>query len=242
MFNSEAIVASVTHLDLSNRVFSQDELVQLQVKFPNVHSLKLSEYNLERGVLSVVSVFSHLKSLDLSRCFRLFDEDLASPQWKLGAGLESLTLSACPRIGNNAIAILKGFTSLKSLQISFCPQVTDEGLHHLRRLTNLTSLDLNSMDNMTDAGLEHLRGLRNLRSLNLSFCSQVTDAGLGCIGQLTSLENLDLTNTPVTDAGFEHLRGLRNLRSLNLSFCSQVTDAAIAQLCLELPSLNVRRE
>ncbi|MEO6807538.1 MAG: hypothetical protein ABI353_00295 [Isosphaeraceae bacterium] len=131
-----------------------------------------------------------------------------------GEGKPVVTVNfATTSVGDEAIDLLKPFTSLKKLSLNGT-KITDAGLEKLKDRTSLEKLYLVDTK-ITDAGLEHLKGLTNLQVLSL-------------------------VGTEVTDAGLEHLKGLSNLQDLFL-YGAKVTDEGVKKLKEALPKAKIEK-
>jgi serine/threonine-protein kinase len=180
-----------------------------------------------------------LQSLGLTMCARLTDDALAHVAGL--TGLRSLYLSSCERLTEDGLAYLRGLTALQILDVSFCKAVTITGVAHLSKLTGLQTLDLGGCAQLDSAGLAHLHGLTALQTLNLCRCELVTDEGLEYLQGLASLRALYLNSCrKVTDAGLAHLHQLTDLRLLSLVGCTQLTDDALERLGKALPHCEIR--
>lgn len=119
-----------------------------------------------------------LKHLDFSRCHELTDAGIKHLVGNV-PDLESLKLSFCPNIGNDAFIDL----------IRTTPQLAHLDLEELEELTNASIIELSKAP--CAPKLEHL---------NISYCEKLGDPGiLQILKRCPSLRSLELDNTRVSD-------------------------------------------
>jgi len=164
-------------------------------------------------------------------------------------GLESLNLSGCYNVSDDALAqALSGsLPLLTTLNLSLCKQITDTTLYRIAdNLRRLQHVDVSGCENITNKGiLQIMHKLSSLKSLNLRSCRNVTDKGIACVagvdrkrGSSVQLERLCLQDLQkLTDSSLKYIsHGLQMLQSLNLSFCASITDAGL-KFVAQMPSL-----
>jgi F-box/leucine-rich repeat protein 14 len=175
---------------------------------------RLSDESLKHIAQGLVS----LKNLNLSFCISVTDSGLKylSKMPKL----EELNLRACDNISDIGMAGLaeEGCCGLESLDVSFCEKIGDQALQHISQgLYHLKSLSLSSCQ-ISDEGLEKLAKMKDLQVLNVGQCSKITDKGLEVLAnELINLNSIDLYGcTKISSKGIEIIMKLPKLKSVNL--------------------------
>lgn len=133
---------------------------------------------------------------------------------------------------------LSHLESLESLHLSGCCDVTDEAIARIARLPNLHSLDLSRCHHVTDDGLALLASVTRLATLQLHGCALITDRGIRAVAELPNLETLDVSECAVGDEGLCSL-ATPALRFLNALSCKgAVRDASIRHIATALTALT----
>jgi hypothetical protein len=92
--------------------------------------------------------------------------------------LQTLNISACPRIANHSLKQLFAAKQLRTLIVADCHQLEDYGMEYLvHTLPELRSLDLSGCTDIHDGGVKELAKLGQLQTLNIRRCSGVSEAG-----------------------------------------------------------------
>jgi Leucine-rich repeat (LRR) protein len=234
-------VPGTTHLGFYGHEILPANLITPLKSLPNLVELKLlGSQALERNALASLRELKALRRLDLSGRSSTIekklngpgDDDLA-PLAQLES-LESLSITASPRITEAGLRHLAGLKNLRSLNLFGVAD--DEGLEHLKGLENLRELNLHRTQ-VRGKGLVHLQELTRLETLNLSECA-LRPGRLEPLARLTSLTVLNLERTGVTDEDMAHLKGLTKLRELKLGHNPGVTVAGLAHL-RDMKSLEI---
>lgn len=152
-------------------------------------------------IYSLLEHSPHLKSLSLSQCSALRDDNLLEIGLLVRNNLQELTLNQCTRLHHPVLSLpsltglslvgcfglsgLKGFSfpRLQRLNLSFCVRIT--GLQIEELIVKLPLLEELIM--MKCAGVHSFRiASRNLKRLNLSFSHNLRELGLACpaLGEL----------------------------------------------------------
>ncbi|KAJ3277606.1 hypothetical protein HK104_003166, partial [Borealophlyctis nickersoniae] len=198
----------------------------------------------------------HLKSINLSNCWRFEDDDLLrlsescpnvqflgiSNCWKLTdrgltgvalnmSHLRDLDVSYCGQITGSGAANHR-WTGLQSLNLTFCKHLHDEQLEKiLCRTSDIATLRLRRCTRLSDFGLFLIvRYCRYIKSLDVSDCEQFSDKCLKWISSSCyDLEDLNLTFcTQISNAGMYDLSlGCQRFQRLNFAHCVHITDAAL---------------
>lgn len=147
-------------------------------------------------------------------------------------GIESLTITRCNRVSQNAMSAIGKMTGLIELNVEGT-QFKDNGLYELRGLSKLKKLSMVDCP-VTGKGFE---GLATLPIKELSLvCSDITDENIANIASISTIEMLDLTFSKVTDRGVRHLIRLRHLKCLSL-FGTHITNRSF-QVFFRMQSLR----
>lgn len=133
--------------------------------------------------------FSHLTSLDLSRCTQINDEDFL------------IIVKACPR--------------LTELVLDECSNISDKGFFELAKtLSQINELDLSRCLLIDAALVELATRCRYLTSLNLTRCENITEKGvLALLKQALQLKKLNLTRCNIPLAVLEKIQSKIHLIS-----------------------------
>ncbi len=116
--------------------------------------------------------------------------------------LEQVSLSANPRLDDNALRQFPKLPCLWRLVLDGCP-VTGAGLEHLQRAPQLQILSLQSLP-LEAESVRHLVPLKQLRYLTL-YNSPLVDACVPHLSQCVSLRRLNLRGTEITERGIDQL-------------------------------------
>jgi F-box/leucine-rich repeat protein 2/20 len=150
---------------------------------PHIKNLIISgNYQLNFAAWGELIKFQNLKSLNLSRCHQISDEDL--------------------------ITVLKACLGLNDLVLDECRKIGDKGFFELAKsLPRLTSLSLVHCSVSDSALLEIATRCRTLTSLNLSHCDQLTEKGFKELAKHAfTLKNLNVAQCNVTESALEEIR------------------------------------
>lgn len=154
--------------------------------------------------------------------------------------LKSLDLSMCYRLSNEGLKRLSTMVRLTSLDITACHEVTNDGLVHLSNLINLTSLSV-AQTRVSSEGLQHLRSMSNLTYLNLAGCARLTQSDGETLACFSKLSSLNLSGClGVTDSCVLPLTKLNSLTVLQLYGCCNVTNEGLSALSIK-SDLRIRK-
>lgn len=165
---------------------------------------------------------------------------------KYGASLRTLNLRGCGYMtGKTFIRISPQLTQLQSLNLSGCIRISDEAFKAVAQLPKLQNLEISSNWPrlwqlwFPGEGLTAIELLTDLQSLDFSGCCQLTDKILGAISQLPKLQNLDVSGlNEFTNEGLIRISQLQNLQTLNLSVCKGFTEKGLIKAIEALPNLQ----
>lgn len=162
---------------------NQKTLKKMAEICPYVKDLILSSnYQLNFVAWGELIKFQNLKSLNLSRCHQISDDDFRT--------------------------ILKACLGLTALVLDDCRKIEDKGFFELaKNLSRLTSLSLVHCSISDSALLEIAARCRVLTSLNLSRCDQLTEKGFKELAKHAFvLKELHAFQCNVTEATIEEIR------------------------------------
>lgn len=172
----------------------------------------------------------HLKSLDLTRCYRLSDDAVFSIV-NCAPNLETLKLSFCDSLTESCIKdsiVPKLQYTLKYLDLRYIDAITDEGVRELTENANLA----NSLTRLSLAGLSRIKNcsslsrLSNLSFLDLSYCQSILkNAPISVLSQAPKLQKLSLRGCEdITVSGIQTLLNKSSsLTSIDLRDCPAIT-------------------
>lgn len=146
---------NVKGLDLSQMKLSAEELSVFFQIFPGITSLSLSGINLN-GIETLKNMPPYIKELDLSSCYGVQEIFLNNLIEKC-SWIESVNLSWCSNVTDDAIIKMAEKYQLSELEIRGCHQVTDKSLVCLiEQGAHLSLLDVRDCPNITDASILEL--------------------------------------------------------------------------------------
>ena len=123
-----------------------------------------------------ISDLLSLRRLDLTACSSLTDKSIA--QCIRFSGMQSLSLTMCPLIGDGSLrALARNVPALEELYLSKCHRLTDCGVDCVvNKLPRLRVLDISGCELLTDRILESVKRKRmGMRILDVSFCDGITE-------------------------------------------------------------------
>ena len=145
---------------------------------PKVNSLNLSwSTMITQSDLVQIAYLTHLKHLDLSRCYRINEYGLKSVCDGV-KGLTDLNISGCTNIMDGSMRNIGGcLKQLKVLKMNNVCRVTDMGISCIANgLSHLEVLDISQCSTVTDSAvLEIAKNLSQLKELNVSHCDRLTE-------------------------------------------------------------------
>ncbi|KAL3695433.1 hypothetical protein R1sor_009509 [Riccia sorocarpa] len=250
------------HLDLSlcHQVQDKDLNVVAGIAGPRLQSLNLSCVSgfTDQGLMCLATRCTALKSLDLSNCLLIGDEEMSTIAGM--ANLEALKLSNCRGITDDGLVeVAKGCAKLQTLCLKSCSSIADAGVIAVADYCKqLQQLDL-SLTEVTGVGFSRVALLKTLKTLTMAGCHHLdnneiswplrrSDPFMGwtrMAGEPMSFTSLDVVklNEACTAIGSElAFPGSRVLRELSLSKCRGVTDEglyAVIKGCSNLERLDL---
>ncbi len=230
---------NISSLDLSRDREAVDNpnsiLKILPSHCPNVDTLILNSCSINTEGIHALSQLFGLKSLSLSFCDHLTDEQIEEIA-KL-TRLRELKLNWNLNLPLEPLPALRRLTELDFLDLSHT-NITDKELKYIGNLQNLTKLNLDNCGNITDKGIVHLRPLAKLHTINLSSCN-ISDEGLkDVIEFFPELISVTLRNNHFTDSAVSELSKLKELTHLNLSWSQDIGGSFLGSLA-SLPKLRI---
>lgn len=197
--------------------------------------------------LTVPSIGSDLKEIDLSNCRKVGDSTLSR---LIGWIVPAYGPDGQPTVSPPPGTVV-GCAKLKRISLSYCKHITDRSMYHMAMFASdrIESIDLTRCTTITDHGFSFwtLRSFSALRHLCLADCTFLTDKAIIAIASAAKgLQSLVLSFCcALTDVSVEVLAlGCPALETLDLAFCgSAVSDMSLSTVALhllELKSLSVR--
>jgi Leucine-rich repeat (LRR) protein len=211
-------------LDLSS---CKGAMIDIEHLPKTLKTLRLGGSGVTSAIIGHLTGLHELRSLDLSRCYEITNDDIAELLTEL-SNLEELNLSLCYRIADESMEHIAGLKSLRCLDLSFCDAITSDGLRQLARTTRLQHLIFQSCDFRDLTWVNELESLP-LVSLDISYCRDDT----GCtpnFAKLKSLQDLNLRGwRKIEPVVVDYLVEMKSLRNLNLRECIWVTNDDVAR-------------
>jgi len=213
-------------LDLSS---CKGAMIDIEHLPKTLKTLRLSGCGMTSAIIGHLTGLHELRSLDLSRCYEIMDDDIAELLTGL-PNLEELNLSLCYRITDESLEHMAGLEFLQCLDLSFCDAITSDGLRQLARTTKLQHLIIQSCD-FRDLTWVNELGSLPLVSLDISYCREVEYGCTPNFANLKSLRDLNLRGCRrIAPIVVDHLVEMKSLRNLNLRECIWVTDGDVARI------------
>lgn len=211
------------------------QIIKKMHDFSAVHFEKLS---LKRCCFVNIESFRymaylhHLRTLDLSGCYRITDEVLHY----LPTNLVKLSLNSQSFISNVACHYFGLLPNLRHLELRACPLITNGGIEALP--LNLESLFLDENKNINKIACQHIEKMNALKILSLTKCRGINDQAVFHLP--LDLHVLWLNeNKKITNQVFEHIKRMSELTELYLQNNKHMTNSAIRQLAHDLPDCDV---
>ncbi len=151
-----------------------------------------------------------IKSIDLSRCKQLTNDDLDC--LKPLSALTHLNLFDT-RIDDDGLANISNLNRLQNLNIGKT-LVSGAGYQHLEKLTELTSLQLGWSPLVTNEGLSQLPALPHLAFFGCNLQSGVTDDALKILLRFPMLSHVGIYGCSLSGEGLRHLTEHPSLKTL----------------------------
>ena len=170
-----------------------------------------------------------LKELRLLLCGRGFTDRTAKELTPLSHELDSLAITGCYKLSDQALSpLLKSgcYSSLTALDLSCNLRLGAVGLSAIGELPNLRSLTLNDITHLTDADLLSL-----------------LDSGNNSNNSQSNTNNNSSSSSSSSSSNPVALRAMRELRHLSISGLIEVTDTSVMRLIFscgsQFQSLNI---
>ncbi|MCA9804712.1 MAG: hypothetical protein KC777_22230 [Cyanobacteria bacterium HKST-UBA02] len=202
-----------------------------------ITSLRMFRPEIEPGALAEVAGLTGLQILSISGSPTIGDE-----QMLYLTGPPSLTYLDVRETGvsDKFLAHIVGiYPQLSQINLRKCKNITADGIKHLARLEKLRHLNLNNT-RMDRAAVKSLAGFKHLVELEL------VDTGIGDeeVGLLKNLRLtiLELAEDPLTDKSLDVIASMKSLRRVNLRRCKELSEAALARLRHRRSDLSVKTE
>lgn len=250
-------------LDLSDMEVG-DRLLTLLAGIDSLKTVRLNRCSSVSGKgLAALVQSKGLETLELDGCRRIDHEDIATlvgfeklKRLSLAgtrirgqsveaiaslATLESLDLSECKWIDDEALRALAKLPVLKSLTLKGVPRLTDDGLATLLQLKAIEELTLEENSSLTGSGLSCLSehgGSSRLKKLVLSELPSLAPTFLSCLSDAASLVELRLNLSNLRNEHVLALKGLKQLVHLSVDDLSKVDNDIYLQVLSSLPKLE----
>eukprot|EP00871_Galdieria_phlegrea_P003768 jgi/Galph1/4392/GphlegSOOS_G3102.1 len=191
------------------------------------------------------SFLPQLESVHLTRCAYLSSKQLSIDLRKLSKTMRKLQLRNVDCVDDKVLeAISETFPLLESLNLTDCRRVTDDAIIHLNKLTHLRVLKLRSTC-ISGKGLESItKILCYLSQLDIASCPFLTDSSIQrVLEKSVALEFLDISrNAQLTDWNWSgnstlHSR-LVHLKTLFVEHCPHLANNFIIQIGNICPTLE----
>lgn len=147
----ELLRGNLSYLNISECPWlDKDTFRALAISYPNVEKLILHRCNtISKGSWGILSRWGGLRSLDISDCYRVTDEEL------------HLILKACPNI--------------EELTLHNCKELSDTGLKPLAKHLTLQRVNLARTVVENETIIELAFRCHNLQELDISYCEKISE-------------------------------------------------------------------
>ena len=186
---------------LPSKQFENLDAVKQLDEDGSVIRLYMSGADVTPEILKLISQFSHLRVLNLSK------SDLPETGFEHLQELKNLKLLHLvdTNVEDAHLAEIAKIASIEQLPLSGCKGVTDAGMKHVSELKNLIQLSLDGTS-VTDKGITELKKLDKLKELTLVGCGKVTDAAVEHLSEMKSLTTLNILKTGISKEGAAKLK------------------------------------
>lgn len=150
----ELLPGDLSYLNISESPWlDKDTFRALAISYPNVEKLILHRCNtISNGSWGILSRWALLRSLDISDCYRITDEEL------------HLILKACPNI--------------EELTLHNCKELSDAGLKPLSKQATIQRLNLARTVVENETVIELAFRCHNLQQLDISYCEKISERAI----------------------------------------------------------------
>ncbi|XP_076799895.1 F-box and leucine-rich repeat protein 13-like [Clavelina lepadiformis] len=186
--------------------------------------------------------FSNIVHLELTECDYVTAQILDEIR-KNCKKIETLNLSGCSNVNDEAIEVVSRFEHLKILNISECSKVTDDGVNFIAdmpcQILHFLSF---AVQQISDRGIVNLVTKQTKIEFLILSGDNITDYSVidacHCLVNLKKFHIYDCTN--LTDRSIYALCGKVRLECLCLQRATKVSTQAINHLFREKPRLNLK--
>jgi F-box and leucine-rich repeat protein 2/20 len=179
-----ALPKNLKELDLSECLWLKPGMLkQFSIQCPELNKLNLSgNSQINYSIMGELMFFSHLNTLDLSRCYQVNNKDL------------EVLLKACKQLVN--------------FSLNECRNIDDEGFFKIGKyVPQIICLELSHCNISNGSLIEIATQCRLLSVLNLSRCEQITEKGvLQLLKQLPLLKTIDITHCNISLTIIQQIR------------------------------------
>lgn len=153
----------IEELDLSGNPGLRDRAVMSLLECTSLRRLNLAGGAFTSMGLQALTGLRQLEQLNVGHNAEL----VAAALSHIPAGIEELTIDACPGLGPDAAGLLRGrFAKLRALHVADNAWVTDDVLRVLVELPSLQRLDVSRCAQLTNASFATIRAAKSLRSID----------------------------------------------------------------------------
>ena len=187
--------------------------------------LKLGGYAIDNRSMVTVASMTALESLTVEDAS--IDAEGLAELILIGPRLRSLSLTRCSGLGDDELQAIDAFDGLHALVLRDMP-VTGEFLQHIASPEQLETLSLNQTF-LTGEAMDAIVRCEHLKRLELAQ-NFLSDGAVEKISTLADLEYLNLTECGLDAAALEPLKKLENLKTLLVDGNSDVDEQTVKEL------------
>ncbi|XP_050224907.1 F-box/LRR-repeat protein 3 [Mercurialis annua] len=202
-------------------------------------------------LISLLTKFGNIDSLDLSVCPRIDDGMVSSLLTRDSVGLmknlKSLNLSRATGLRSTGLEmIMRACPFLETVDVSYCRGFGDREAAAISCGGGLKELSLDKCLGISDVGLAKIAvGCSRLEKISLKWCMEITDLGVDLLcKKCVDLKFADVSYLKVTNETLRSIASLRKLEVLAMVGCALVDDVGCQFLengCPLLEEIDVSR-
>ncbi len=216
----------------------KEDINELLKAVPSLESLNFSFTDIKDIIISIVSRYRGIKSLDLITCKHLTNS--AAIYLAQMIDLRELNLSLNENFDDRFLQYLSFATLLNTLDISYNEKITDAGIEWVSKIPTLKTLIMKACKKATKEGLRFIQANNpNIECIDAARCSLI-EGDLGdVLSSLYSLKTICLKGCKEMSMNVIPWNHIKTLTNVNLSYC-RIETAHLQQLSvLPLVVLNL---
>lgn len=227
----------LTEVDLSSTGQLITSIAETVGKLQSLRLLRIARTGITPSECEEIVKCSNLETLDLSGCWNINDEALIL--LKQLPRLQFIELQGCHAVTGKGLMLLTSFRSLLGINASGLEEKSIDiaVLTAWKESKRIRRLVLHSIMHFKDVHLLVIADFEHLEELDVSSCSEVSTSGLCALAKCRELTKLTIGgNKPLNDLIGPAFAEMKNLEALSVS-ADNISDET-ASILLTLPKLK----